>query len=129
MYVVADRDAIGIPLHGDDEYVLHFPPGGLPQTGAFWSITAYDKASRLLVGNAIGRYSLGERTPDLRYDADGGLRVAISSRSPTDAVLRANWLPAPAGAFYLALRLYEPHVTHLARTFRYPAIERLSFGR
>ena len=126
MYVVADHDAAGVPLHGDDEYVLHFPPGGLPQTGAFWSITAYDKASRLLVENAIGRYSLGERTPDLRYDADGGLRVAISSRSPMDAVLRANWLPAPAGAFYLALRLYEPRVTHLARTFRYPAIERLS---
>nr|WP_175772073.1 DUF1254 domain-containing protein [Paraburkholderia phenazinium] len=124
MYVVADRDVAGVPLRGDEEYVLYFPPGGLPQTGAFWSITAYDKASRLLVENAIGRYSLGDHTPGLCYDADGGLRIAISSRQPADAVLRKNWLPVPAGAFYLALRLYEPRVTHLARTFRYPAVER-----
>jgi hypothetical protein len=126
MYVVADRDADAVPLHGDVGYVLHFPPGGLPQTEAFWSITAYDKASCLLIENAIGRYSLGDRTPGLCYDDDGGLRIAVSSQQPVDGVLRANWLPAPAAAFYLALRLYVPRVTHLARTFRYPAVERIS---
>ncbi len=122
MYVVADRDADDLPLDGATPYVLHFPPGGQLQTDAFWSITAYDKASCLLVENAIERYSVGDRTPGLRFDDDGGLRIVISSREPRDAVMRANWLPAPAGPFYLAMRLYCPRQVHLARVFSYPAV-------
>ncbi|MFM0340520.1 DUF1254 domain-containing protein [Paraburkholderia fungorum] len=124
MYVVADRDADDMPLDGATSYVLHFPPGGQLQTDAFWSITAYDKASCLLVENGIERYSVGDRTPGLRFDEDGGLRIAISAREPRDAVLRANWLPAPGGSFYLAMRLYCPREVHLARGFLYPAVTR-----
>jgi len=124
MYVVADRDAVDAPLDGQHTYVLHFPADGLPQTDCFWSLTAYDKASCMLVENAIGRYSLGDRTAGLRYDDDGGLRIAVSASEPRDPVLRANWLPAPQGRFYLALRLYVPGSAHLTRTFAYPPIER-----
>ncbi|WP_408440722.1 DUF1254 domain-containing protein [Paraburkholderia caffeinilytica] len=124
MYVIADCDSASQPLDGDTGYVLHFPAGGLPQTDAFWSLTAYDKVSCLLVENTAGRYSVGDRTPGMRYDGDGGLRIAISSQRPVDPVLQANWLPAPAGPFYLTLRLYEPRTAHLSREFQYPSVER-----
>ena len=39
--------------------------------GAFWSITMYDLRDFYLVANPIGRYSIGDRTPGLRRDADG----------------------------------------------------------
>ncbi|WP_322013091.1 DUF1254 domain-containing protein [Paraburkholderia sp. J12] len=124
MYVMADRDADGALLDGEAQYVLRFVPGGAPQVDAFWSLTAYEKASCMLAENAIGRYSIGDRTQGLCYDADGGLRIAISAREPDDATLRRNWLPAPQGQFYLALRLYMPRAAHLSRTFAYPPIER-----
>jgi hypothetical protein len=124
MYITADTDAGGAALDGNACYVLHFAPGNLPAVDAFWSLTAYEKATYMLAENAIGRYSLGDRTRGLEYDADGGLRIAISARMPEDPTLRRNWLPAPAERFYLALRLYVPRETHLARTFAYPPIER-----
>ncbi|MFP5303654.1 DUF1214 domain-containing protein, partial [Cobetia sp. SIMBA_158] len=73
--------------------------------------------------NAIGRYSLGDRTRGLRLD-DGGLRIAISANEPADPVLRANWLPAPPERFYLALRLYVPRAVHLEGRYAYPPVER-----
>lgn len=123
MYVIAERGADDQPLDGRRPYLLHFPAGGLPQVDAFWSLTAYDKASCLLVDNEIDRYSIGDRTPGLRHDDDGGLRIALSAQPPSDPVLRANWLPVPAGPFYVAMRLYMPRADHLQRRFRYPAIE------
>ncbi|WP_179404400.1 DUF1254 domain-containing protein [Burkholderia guangdongensis] len=124
MYLMADRDADGALLDGHASYVLHFPPGGAPRTDAFWSLTAYERESCMLADNAIGRYSLGDRTPGLQHDADGGLRIAMSAREPADPVLRRNWLPAPPGRFYLALRLYVPGDAHIERRFAYPPIER-----
>ena len=122
MYPMADVDAQGQVLDGRHGYTLRFPPGGHPQVGAFWSLTMYRKADYLLVDNPIDRYSIGDRTPGLKHDADGGLTITLSHAPPAEA---ANWLPAPPEAFYLTLRLYLPRKAHLDQTFVYPAIERV----
>ena len=44
----------------------------------------------------IERYSMGDRTPGLRRDADGGLTVAIQHEEPAEPERRANWLPEPS---------------------------------
>jgi hypothetical protein len=124
MYIAADRDAADAPLDGRMQYLLHFRADALPQTDAFWSITMYDKTTRMLVENSFERYSIGDRTRGLRYDSDGGLRIAISAQEPVDPALRSNWLPAPSSGFYLALRLYMPRAPHLSLTFAYPPVER-----
>ncbi|HEU0169914.1 MAG TPA: DUF1214 domain-containing protein, partial [Acidimicrobiales bacterium] len=82
-----------------------FPPGGEPQVGGFWSLTVYDR-DLFLVENELGRYSIGDRTPGLRRDADGSLPITIGHQRPGDT---SNWLPAPSGPCYLALRAYEGH--------------------
>jgi hypothetical protein len=124
MYITADHDVDGAYLNGHFMYVIHFRPEQTPQVDGFWSLTAYERDTCMLAENAIQRYSLGDRTRGLHHDADGGLRIAVSAWEPEDEVLRSNWLPAPSGRFYLALRLYLPRAAHLARQFVYPPILR-----
>ncbi|MNN79015.1 hypothetical protein D3C81_1956210 [compost metagenome] len=123
MYIIADCDAHGRPLDGNEPHELVFPAGQLPQVGAFWSLTMYDKGDCMLVENPIGRYSLGDRSPSLRYEPDGSLRLHLGAAAPRDAAHHGNWLPAPAGPFYVALRLYVPREAHLGKTFSYPGIQ------
>jgi hypothetical protein len=82
---------------------LRFPPGGEPPVDGFWSLCAYGP-DMLLVDNPIDRYSIGDRTPGLRRDADGGLTVVVGAEPPADP---ANWLPTPTGPGALVLRAYE----------------------
>lgn len=125
MYLMADCDADGLPLDGTHQYELVFPAQGLPQVGAFWSLTMYRKSDCMLAENPLQRYSLGDRSPGLRTAPDGSLRIVLGACAPADAADTGNWLPAPPEPFYVALRLYVPGATHLDRTFRYPAIRRI----
>ena len=120
-------DADGEALSGEHEYRLRLHP--TPPVGAFWSITMYDLPHYYLVDNPIGRYSLGDRTPGIVYDDDGGLTVTMSAARPADAKAAANWLPAPRGAFRPLLRLYAPGPAVLDGSYRLSPIERLAIER
>lgn len=126
MYIMADCDGDGAPLDGGHSYELHFPPDRLPRVGAFWSVTLYNKADCMLVDNPLDLYSLGDRSPNLLHEPDGGLRLYFGAQAPADPALRNNWIPAPPAPFYLTLRLYMPHAAHLDKTFVYPSITRLT---
>ena len=123
MYPTAEVDARGVPLNGSQRYELRFAPGKGLKVDAFWSLTMYRRSDCLFVANAIDRYSIGDRTPGLHHDADGGLAIRLQAEDPGPGV---NWLPAPKGeSFYVVLRLYQPHADHLALTFDYPPIQPL----
>lgn len=102
-------DASGAPLNAAiNRYVLRFPKGGLPPANAFWSVTMYDGKTQLLVDNQIDRYLINSpMLPGLKTDADGGLTIFIQNASP-GADKESNWLPAPNGPFYVAMRIYMP---------------------
>jgi hypothetical protein len=112
--------------------VLSFPPGSEPPVDGLWSLCLYGP-DLFFVVNPLDRYSIGDRTPGLRRDPDGGLSILIAAPDP-DVSTRplgagaftaaaaggagegpgdagrdpgANWLPAPAGPCFLALRAYE----------------------
>jgi hypothetical protein len=70
-------DASGEQLLGDRRYELHFDKARLPDAKFFWSITLYELPSRLLAKNPIGRYSIGDRTPEITYGADGSLTIPL----------------------------------------------------
>ena len=105
VYPATAVDAAGQPLTGQHRYVLRFPPGALPPVKAFWSVTIYG-GDDFLVANPIGRYALGDRDP-LRAASDGTVDIFIQPDDPGPD-RRSNWLPAPAGAFNLIMRLYQP---------------------
>lgn len=121
MYPTAEVDARGAPLDGSQRYELRFAPDRKLKVGAFWSLTMYRRSDCLFVANPIHRYSIGDRTPGLHHDADGGLAIRLQAEDPGPGV---NWLPAPRDElFYVVLRLYQPHADHLELRFDYPPIQ------
>jgi hypothetical protein len=66
----------------------------------------YDGVSRFTVPNPINRYSLGS-DDDLQKNADGSFTIYVQHNNPAPDK-ESNWLPAPAGPFYLVLRNYAP---------------------
>jgi hypothetical protein len=118
-------DAAGHNLNGQHDYVLHFPPGGLPPTSATWSVTMGD-SRRGLVENPLHRYSVGGMS-GLVQNADGAIDIAIQNTAP--AVHDSNWLPAPTGNFMLWLRVYQPGAAILNGMYRVPPVVEVKGGR
>jgi hypothetical protein len=117
---------VGEPLDGSRSYRLHFEHDRLPPAAAFWSLSIYEimPDKRLFFAdNPIRRYSIGDRTPDLRRNQDGSLDLYIRHASPGEA-RESNWLPAPAGPFALILRAYLPGPGLIAGTYAPPPLER-----
>jgi hypothetical protein len=102
-----DADSSGAKLDAtNNRYVLHFSQEQLPPVNAFWSITLYELPTSLQYANALNRYLINSSMlSGLKRDADGGLTIYVQHESPGEDK-ESNWLPAPAGPFRLAMRLY-----------------------
>ncbi|MBL0089875.1 MAG: DUF1254 domain-containing protein [Ideonella sp.] len=120
VYVARTVDDAGRLMTGARRYRLYFPPGGLPPVGAFWSISAYDLRTLALIDNPLRRYSLGDRTPGLRLQADGSLDLRIQKDPPAEGL--ANWLPVGEGAYLLVVRLYEPQAAVFDGRYKLPPL-------
>ncbi|GAB4071100.1 DUF1254 domain-containing protein [Ancylobacter sonchi] len=126
LYPVYFVDAAGQPLDGRQAYRLRFAPDGLPPVHAFWSLTLYRLPESLLFANRLDRYLINSpMLPDLQRDPDGGITLDIRSASP-GADRESNWLPAPEGPFFLALRLYWPMAAALDGPWKAPPLEKAS---
>ena len=99
----------GTPLDGSKaRYTLTFAKGQLPPVNAFWSVTMYDGKTHLLIKNPIDRYLINSpMLPTLKKNKDGSLTIYIQKDSPGKDK-ESNWLPAPDGPIYLAMRMYWP---------------------
>ncbi|MGO8947437.1 MAG: DUF1214 domain-containing protein [Ktedonobacterales bacterium] len=118
VYWTATVDGAGQTLTGAHDYLLHFPPGGLPPNNAFWSLTM-TIAPGHLVANPINRYSVGDRS-GLVQGADGSIDIYIQHTAPPGH--EANWLPAPSGNFMLWLRAYQPGAAILNGAYHVPPV-------
>ena len=73
-----------------------------------------------------GRYSIGDRTPDLAFGEDGSLEIVLSHDQPAPAAgggTATNWLPIPEGPFVLMMRLYLPGESVIDGTYELPPVE------
>ena len=118
MYWRTNVDGAGHTLSGEHNYVMHFPPGGLPPNEAFWSLTMADAKERF-VANPINRYLVGNRS-GLAQNADGSVDIYIQNTAP--AGHESNWLPAPAGKFRFWLRAYMPGAAILDGKYMVPPV-------
>lgn len=111
-YPITRVDAKGELLDGSKHnYTLTFPAGQTPPVNAFWSVTMYDGKTQFLIKNPINRYLINSpMVSGMKKNRDGSLTIYIQKDSPGKA-LEANWLPAPDGPIYLAMRLYWPKET------------------
>jgi hypothetical protein len=118
MYWWTNVDGAGHALAGQYNYIIHFPPGGLPPNDAFWSLTMGTSKNRF-VPNPLNRYSVSDRS-GLAQNADGSVDIYLQNAAP--AGHESNWLPAPAGAFILWLRVYLPGRAILDGTYAVPPV-------
>ncbi len=121
MYWWTNSDGAGHALDGRHDYIMHFPPGGLPPNDAFWSLTM-GNAKNYFVPNPINRYSVGDRS-GLVPNADGSVDIYIQNAAP--AGHESNWLPAPTGNFILWLRVYIPGEAILDGKYQAPPVVRV----
>lgn len=118
MYWTTFVDGAGHTLRGRQNYIMHFPAGGLPPNNAFWSLTVGDAKNRF-VANPINRYSVSDRS-GLAQKTDGSVDIYIQNTAP--AGHETNWLPAPTGRFVLWLRVYMPGAAILNGEYEVPPV-------
>jgi len=123
MYPEIHVDNIGDPLDGSQRYTLRFEKGQLPPNSDFWSITMYRGDTLTLAENPIKRYSIGDRTPGLKFADDGSLTIYIQKDSPGKDK-ESNWLPTPVGEFNLMCRVYGPQPAMLDGKYKLPPVKR-----
>ena len=75
-----------------------------------------------LIPNAADRYSVGDRTPGLRWDHYGGLTMRLQPEPPGGDG-QPNWLPTSAAdPWFAILRMYRPHPEVIAASWECPGI-------
>jgi hypothetical protein len=131
-YAVENRSYMALtdsqrgPLSGTHELCMKFATDKLPPCDAFWSLTAYGM-DLYLVENEINRYSIGDRTPDLHHDDDGGLTVILSTAGKLAAGTRRSlhaWDARLRRTFLGArLRLVSAASDSLSAQFRFKLCE------
>jgi hypothetical protein len=120
MYPLRSTDADGKQLTGSVNYVIRFKKS--PPVDAFWSLTVYNTADKMLVENPIQRYKFGSDTQGLKARADGSFDVLLQHEKPAGE-FAPNWLPTPKGPFYMILRLYQPKDEVLSGNYALPQVE------
>jgi hypothetical protein len=124
VYWLGYVDSAGKRLTGQNDYIMQFPPGGLPPNDGFWSVTMY-YTNHSLVSNPIGRYWV-TGTSNLMPNANGSLDIYIQNTSPTGNESTTNWLPSPTGEFLMFLRVYLPGEAILNGTYKPPPVIEVS---
>jgi hypothetical protein len=85
----------------------------------------YNLPESLLVSNPLNRYLLNApMLPQFARDSDGGLTLYIQNESPGKDK-EANWLPAPNGPFWMAMRLYWPKDEATSGKWAAPPVKRV----
>ena len=128
-YPMVHVDADGGVLDGTaNKYTLHFKKNEIPPAKYFWSVTMYDKradgTAGYMVDNPIDRYLVNSTTAGLVYGEDGSLTIYIQHEQP-EGEKAANWLPAPAAPFYMAMRIYGPKERVMKDEWAPPAVKRV----
>ena len=124
MYPLLSTDSDGNkPDCSKSSYTLTFAQGQLPPVNAFWSVTMYDAKTQLLVENPLNRYLINSpMLPELKKNADGSVTIYVQHKSPGKDK-ESNWLPAPNGPIYVAMRLYWPKPEALRSQWKPPALK------
>jgi len=122
-YIYRDDDSRGEQLDGHNLYTVTFAKGETPPVRGFWSLTLYNDM-HLFNPNPLGRYSLGTKNKNLKYNGDGSLTLYAGSKSPGKDK-ESNWLPAPSGTFSLYIRCYWPEPAVLDGTWQPPQVEKV----
>jgi len=124
-YLPKIRQKEAAPYSGHNRYLLHFSKENLPPVTAFWSLSMYEVTPdrrQYFTQNPINRFSIGDMTDGLQYNADGSLDIYIQHQPP-GADRESNWLPAPEFNFAMTMRAFEPDASIISGEYQFPEIQ------
>lgn len=122
-YISTDNDSQGNQLNDQNHYTVTFAKGQVPRVKRFWTLTVYN-AEHFFNPNPLGRYSLGTKNKNLKYNSDRSLTLYAGTKSPGKDK-ESNWLPAPNGPFSLYIRAYWPDQAILDGSWKPPVVARM----
>lgn len=127
LYPFHYTDSNGQPLNGKDaKYAWRIDPNKPPPVNSFWSLTVYELPQSLLSPNPINRYLVNSpMLAGLQRDGDGMVTLHLQHESPGQD-RESNWLPVPAGPFWVTMRLYWPKAEALDGRWKQPSINRVT---
>jgi hypothetical protein len=118
-YMQAFRDKDGNHFDGGKAYRLRIPAD--PPAAAFWSLTAYDSATRSMVQNPTNDAAHASYD-ELKTNADGSFDMYFGPIAP--AGQESNWVETvPGRGFYAMFRIYSPTAPLFDGTWTLPDIE------
>lgn len=121
VYLATYRDGDNDWLDGAVNYTLHLPANVPAKT--FWSLTAYDVASRAIIVNDTKLADRSSRM-DLLTNADGSVDLYMGPDKPEGDKVR-NWIQTMSGkAWFPYFRLYSPTEAFLDKSWVLPDIEK-----
>ena len=118
-YMQAFRDKGGKHFDGGKSYRLHIPAN--PPAAAFWSLTAYDSATRSMIQNPTNDAAHASYD-ELKTNTDGSFDMHFGPTAP--AGQESNWIETvPGRGFYVMFRLYSPTEPLFDGTWALPDVE------
>jgi hypothetical protein len=112
-YLWTPRDGKGAFLEGAKRYRLHIPPN-IPVRN-FWSVVAYDAASRSILRNDQPFPSVSTYTSP-QVSIDGSIDIDFGPHKPADA---RNWIQTvPGKGWFTLFRFYGPLEKFFDKTWK-----------
>jgi hypothetical protein len=121
-YIASYKDAGGAWLSGENTYRLHVPAD--PPAAGFWSVTAYDEATRQMPVTEQGRPDISSRKEDIVANEDGSVDVWFGPAAPEGH--EANWVQTnPDKGWFAYFRFYGPTEPFFDKSWALPDIEKV----
>lgn len=121
-YIASYKDADGKWLSGENTYKLHVPPN--PPAKGFWSVTAYDEATRQMPVTEQGRPDISSRKEDIVKNDDGSIDVYFGPKAPDGH--EANWVQTNSDKGWFAyFRFYGPTEAFFDKSWALPDIQKV----
>jgi hypothetical protein len=118
-YIQTFKDKDGNHFDGGKSYRLHVPAN--PPASAFWSLTAYDSATRSMVQNPTNDAAHASYD-ELKTNPDDSLDFYFGPEAPEGQ--QSNWIETvPGRGFYPMFRFYSPTEPLFDGTWTLPDVE------
>lgn len=122
-YIASYRDKDSNWLSGENTYKLHVPAD--PPAKGFWSVTAYDEATRQMPVTEQGRPDISSRKEDIARNEDGSIDVYFGPAAPKGH--EANWVQTnPDKGWFAYFRFYGPTEAFFDKSWALPDIEKVN---
>ncbi len=122
-YIASYKDKDSNWLSGENTYKLHVPAD--PPAKGFWSVTAYDEATRQMPVTEQGRPDISSRKEDIARNEDGSIDVYFGPAAPKGH--EANWVQTnPDKGWFAYFRFYGPTEAFFDKSWALPDIEKVN---